>query len=84
MLKVAPPLVVKHRGLYMSTRSRRLDDRIRELCAKVVASKDSEALTRILAELTVALHQSIERLRTRAIAILTAPKSFPDERRKIS
>ena len=68
----------------MSTRSRRLDDHIRELCAKVVASQDSEELNRILPELKIALHQSIERLRTRAVAILTAPRSFPNERRKIS
>jgi hypothetical protein len=42
--------------------SRRLDDRIRELCAKAVTAQDSE-LDAIFSELNGALHEHNERLR---------------------
>jgi hypothetical protein len=67
----------------MSERTRRLEDRIRELCSRVVASEDSEELNAILPELREALHWAIERLRTRAASILTGQADVPDERRKI-
>ena len=68
----------------MSKQSRRLDDRIRQLCAKVVASKDADELHLVLPELKSAIHEAVERLRIRAIAMLTGRSSFPDDRRKIS
>jgi hypothetical protein len=40
----------------------RLDDRIRELCAKALTAKDPE-LQRILGELQDSLHEHSERLR---------------------
>jgi hypothetical protein len=68
----------------MSKQSRRLDDRIRQLCAKVVAAKDSDELHMVLPELKSAIHESVERLRIRAIAVLTGRPAFPADRRKIS
>lgn len=65
----------------MPTRARRLDDRIRELCAKVVASKDPDEVNRTLPELRSALHEAIERIRVRAARTL-AGKDPPEERRK--
>jgi uncharacterized coiled-coil protein SlyX len=63
-------------------RSRRLDDRIRELCAKVATSKDSEEVNLILPELQTAIHQAIQRLRLRAVAVMSGRPDFLDERRK--
>jgi hypothetical protein len=67
----------------VSTPSRRLDDRIREICATIVALKDRDGLEieRILPELRASLHQSIERLRIRAVAALSGRSGF-QERRK--
>jgi hypothetical protein len=42
---------------------RRLDDRIKELCAKAVATPPSPELEEILRELQKALHEHTERLR---------------------
>jgi hypothetical protein len=68
----------------MSTRYRRLDDRIRELCAKVGATEDPDELKLILPELKSAIHQMIERLRIKAVTVLSGRRDFPNERRKIS
>ena len=61
--------------------SRRLDDRIRELCARVVASTECHDVNQILSELKVALHESIERLRIRAAAALNGHRDFQDRRK---
>jgi hypothetical protein len=66
----------------MLHRTRRLDDRIRELCARVAASRNSDELHLILPELRGAIHEATERLRIRAIAILTGRVNVPEERRK--
>jgi hypothetical protein len=71
------------RSVAMSERTRRLEDRIRELCSRVVTSEDSEELNTILPELREALHWAIERLRIRAVSILTGQADVPDERRKV-
>ncbi len=55
---------------------RRLDDRIRELCAKAVASQDSAELPRVLAELRVAMREHTERLRHSAVN----PPLLPERR----
>jgi hypothetical protein len=65
----------------MSLRSRRLDDRIRELCARVVASEDPDELKLILPELRRAIHEATERLRLRAAATLIGGP-LPKEKRK--
>lgn len=64
--------------------SRRLDDRIRELCARVVASTEHHDVDLILPELRAAIHESIERLRIRAAAVLSGRRDLPEERRKAS
>lgn len=60
--------------------ARRLEDRIRDLCAKAVAAGSGE-LNPILSELKSALHEQTQRLRTMA-ATLRSPREFPPERRR--
>ena len=64
--------------------ARRLDDRIRELCARLVGSSECRDVNQILSELKVALHESIERLRGRAAAGLNGRRDFPEDKRKAS
>jgi len=66
---------------HVSMPNRRLDDPIREICARAVALKDCDSVDLILPELTTALRQSIERLRIRAVAGLDGRSDF-EERRK--
>ena len=66
----------------MPLRLRRLDDRIRELCARVIASRNAEELNLILPELRKAIHEATQRLRLRAVAILMGSPNQPNERRK--
>jgi hypothetical protein len=68
----------------MVVRARRVDDRIRELCAEAVAAKSSHKAREVLAELQVALHQYTQRLRNRAAALLTGCPDLPPEHRKSS
>jgi len=72
-------LLVKENGLSSrvegyprppSALSRRLEDRIRNLCAKLTAAKDSDEAQKPLSELQSATHELIKRLRARAIAVL--------------
>jgi hypothetical protein len=49
---------------------RRLDDRIRELCAKAVATEDSSELHDILQQLRASLHEHAKRLRKSALSRL--------------
>ena len=69
------------RAFTVSTRSRRLDDRIRELCARLVASTEHHDVEAILSELKAALHESIERLRKRVAAALSGHRDFQDRRK---
>jgi hypothetical protein len=66
----------------MSLQLRRVDDRIRDLCAKALAA-DSGELNFILPQLRSALHLAIERLRLRAVGVMNG-REVPRERRKIS
>jgi hypothetical protein len=66
----------------MNVRTRRLDDRIRELCSDAVAAKDSPHVKSILSELQSAIHQYTSRFRARASAILKGRSDLPPERRK--
>jgi hypothetical protein len=63
--------------------SRRLEDRIRELCAKATTTKDQQELEIILTELRSAMHEALQRVRRRAIAILDIHSAKPRERRNI-
>jgi hypothetical protein len=47
------------------------------LSARIVASKDSSDLDQILPELRAAIHESSERLRARAFAVLSGRGDFP-------
>ena len=68
----------------MGARARRVDDRIRELCAEAVEARSSQKVKSTLAELQAALHQYTQRLRIRAAAVLTGCADLPPERRKAS
>ena len=48
---------------------RRLEDRIRILCAKAVASADSPELYKVFEQLRAALHEHNERLRKSSVAV---------------
>lgn len=62
--------------------ARRLEDRIRDLCAKAVAAGSGE-LNPILSELQAALHEHTQRLRRMAAAsTFHSPREFPSERRR--
>ena len=62
---------------------RRLEDRIRELCAKTLIARGPE-LQATLAELTSALHEHNERLRqVAALKLVSGENSSPPERRSI-
>lgn len=62
--------------------SRRLEDRIRDLCAQAVAAGSGD-LNPILSDLKAALHEHTRRLRTMAAAsTLRPPREFPPERRR--
>lgn len=60
------------------SRARRLDDRIRSLCHQALHSSDPEESNRVLAQLSAALHDHIERFRQGAINGL-----FQKERRRL-
>jgi hypothetical protein len=47
-------------------RSRRLEDRIRELCALALASTESTHMSGVLEQLSTAMHEQVERLRRQA------------------
>lgn len=62
--------------------TRRLDDRIRELCTKVASSRDVDYEPAI-AELKAALHEHTSRLR-QMVADHVIKKEPPTDRRKVS
>jgi hypothetical protein len=57
-------------------KSRRLEDRIRDLCAKAVVTTDPEELNEILQQLSSALHDQVERIRNR----VSQPRLAPERR----
>jgi hypothetical protein len=61
--------------------ARRLEDRVRSLCAKAVAAGSGE-LNPILSDLKAALYEHTQRLRTMAASTLRPPREFPPERRR--
>jgi hypothetical protein len=67
-------------GSFLSSyfRSRRLEDRIRTLCARAVAATDPAELDPILEQLTAALRVHVERLRQMA-----ATRPTPSDRRQL-
>ena len=57
-------------------KSRRLEDRIRDLCAKAVTISEPAELNAILGQLTTAHHEQMERIRKR----LREPRVAPERR----
>ena len=55
-------------------KSRRLEDRIRDLGAKAVVTTDPAELNAILEQLSAALHDQVERIRTRVREPRVAPE----------
>jgi hypothetical protein len=62
----APPQTLLGSFISCYFRSRRLEDRIRELCALALAATESSHLSSILEQLSAALHDQVERLRKQA------------------
>jgi len=67
----------------MNSRARRVEDRIRELCAEAVEEQNPRQAEMILAELQQAIHQYTQRLRHRAAAVLSGYSNIPLDRRKV-
>ena len=61
--------------------NRRLQDRIRELCALAVACHDDDERDSILAELRSALHEHTARLKRKAVLKLVEHEDGFEERR---
>ena len=60
---------------------RRIEDRIRELCAKTVAADDAD-LEQALEELSQLLHRTIEHMRKGATTLLVERKALLEPRRR--
>lgn len=72
-----------HSPLVDLMHSRRLDDRIRELCALAVSEERPAELKQIQEELRAAIHEYVECLRERAAAALeSVPDSTTDRQNK--
>jgi hypothetical protein len=67
----------------MAAPSRRLDDHIRTLCARIAASDNGDEWIGLLPELQTTVHEAIARLRFRLLAVFDGPVSKHPERRKI-
>ena len=65
----------------MSSPQRRIEDRIRELCANAKTATDGD-LEPILIELSRRLHKTIEHLRKRAKSMLVEGKPLLEHRRR--
>jgi hypothetical protein len=61
-------------------RNRRIDDRLRQLCAKSLTAADGE-LEPIRQELLKLLHHKVERLKRRAARLLLGGEHLEPERR---
>ena len=57
---------------------RRLEDRIRELCARAASSEDSE-FPIVMSELRSAMHEHIRKIRTLAVRQLAGERPRGDE-----
>jgi hypothetical protein len=66
----------------VSKPSRRLEDRIQELCAQAISETDPVALDSIMIALRSTVHQYVEQLRKRAAAAMSGVPGSTVERRK--
>ena len=65
----------------MSVPQRRIDDRLRRVCAKALTA-DGGKLEALRQELLTLVHQKMERLKTRAARLLLNGEHLEGERRK--
>jgi hypothetical protein len=63
--------------------SRRLDDRIRTLWARIAASENGDEWMCLLPELQIEVHEAITKLRFRLLTVFDGSVSQHPERRKI-
>jgi hypothetical protein len=69
------------RRILMCTRERRLEEQIRELCARVVAEQEPDELKRAIIQF--ALHEHVEKLRqTVAASLCCSTSKVPPRTRK--
>jgi hypothetical protein len=66
----------------MAVPSRRLEDHIRTLCARIAASDNRDEWIGLLPELQTAIHEAIARVRFRLLAVFDGSVSRHPERRK--
>jgi hypothetical protein len=65
----------------MSPLNRRIEDRIRELCAKAAAATDAD-LEPVLQELSLLLHTTVDHMRESATKLLIQGAPLPEPRRR--
>jgi hypothetical protein len=70
-------------GCSLGTPARRIDDRIRKLCAKAQAASNGDSEP-ILRELLVLVRQKTDRLKRRAARLLLKGEHLEPERRQVS
>jgi hypothetical protein len=63
--------------------TRRLDDRIRQLCSEAVNSRNSDHARTALADLRNAIREYVNRVRYSASALASGPMPNLHERRKV-
>jgi hypothetical protein len=73
-------MLTTHRGP-MFPPQRRIEDRIRELCAKAVDATDGD-LEPVLQELSQLLRGTVEHMRESATKLLVEGKPLPEPRRR--
>jgi hypothetical protein len=67
--------ILQHENLsFTFVMNRRMEDRIRELCNKAVATNDSAELDKIIPQLMYLLHLQVEVLRYRIANFMSIPE----------
>jgi hypothetical protein len=64
--------------------ARRLEDKIRLLCAKAVAAKEHADVREIISDLQASLREHAQRVRRFALSALARPIASKPDRRKIA
>jgi len=67
---------------WMAPFASNFDDRIRELCAKALSTKEPDELTAVLSELQSAMHERIAALRKQAATALGSQRDSKGKRDK--
>jgi hypothetical protein len=64
--------------------ARRLEDKIRLLCAKAAEAHEHDNFCEIMSELQAALHEHAQRVRKVAVSVLAPPTGSQRDRRQIT